>query len=533
LYGTDTGVGGTVRGNYCTLNPLKNNANNVLSNGNLTVINSASSTSLSFGTIAYPKSDKYYFEALASANAGTTAIQIGIASTNHELTNTGSKRYWYLESGGLYEDGTLLQTVSSFTAGDVIACAYNADANTVTWYKNNTQQGTAVSVSTSYDYVPLLGIFKGQWDVNFGQRPFAYTAPSGFKALCTQNLPTPTIGATTATQAGKFFNPVLYTGNGAAQTISGFGFQPDLVWFKARSVAYNNYLFDAVRGVGKTLISDNTTAESDYSSYISPFTSDGYQIATTATSFNQNGQTYVSWGWKANGSGSSNTAGSITSTVSANTTSGFSVVTWTGNGANATIGHGLGVAPKMIIHKFRSRVADWFVYNASLGANKYMVLNSTAAVDTSTAIWQNTSPTSTVFSIGDGINVGGDTIVAYCFAEVAGYSKFGSYIGNGVADGPFIYCGFRPAFVMFKNASSTGAWGMYDRLRAVTYNPQNAVLYPNYANAENIDPSYTYIDFVSNGIKIRSTGADFNYISGNTYIFMAFAENPFKTSLAR
>ena len=534
-YGTDTGVGGTVRGNYCTMNPLKNNSNNVLSNGNLTVVNSASSTSLSFGTIGYPKSDKYYFEALASANAGTTAIQIGIASTNHETTNTGSKRYWYLESGGLYEDGTLIQTVSSFTAGDVIACAYNGDANTVTWYKNNTQQGTAVSVSTSYDYVPLLGIYKGQWDVNFGQRPFAYTAPSGFKALCTQNLPTPTIGTTTATQANLYFTPTLFTGTGSSRVITT-GMQSDFIWTKSRSQANDNMFFDVVRGISRAVRSNSTGAESyDAGYYVTSFNSDGYNIGGSDGALNNNGQTYVSWTWKANGTGSTNTAGSITSTVSANTTSGFSIVTYTGTGSAATVGHGLGVAPSMIICKGRSVGGNyWQTQHSALGATKALFLNTTDAAFTNAAYWNNTAPTSTVFSLGGNTDANGNgtTYVAYCFAEIAGYSKFGSYTGNGSADGPFVFTNMRPAFLMIKRTDTAGfPWVIIDATR----NPNNALnleLYPNTSGAEG-NGGTTYIeDFLSNGFKIRQTDGTWN-ASGGTYIYMAIAQNPFKYSLAR
>jgi len=341
----------------------------------------------------------------------------------------------------------------------------------------------------------------------------------------------------TITKPNLYFDVVTYTGTGATQTISGLNFQPDFVWIKNRTNGANwHVLTDAVRGVQKEIYTNSTAAEATLTTTgVNQFNSNGFQILGNSGDYNRSGDNYVAWCWKANGTGVTNNAGSITSTVSANTTSGFSVVTYTGTGANATIGHGLGVAPSMVFVKSRSNALHWVIYATAMGSPINYLLFNTDPKGSAATVWNNTAPTSTVFSIGTDStpNTNGGTYVAYCFAEVAGYSKIGSYIGNGVADGPFIYCGFKPAFVMFKNASSTGAWGMYDRLRAVTYNPQNAVLYPNYSNAENIDPSYTYIDFVSNGIKIRSTGADFNYISGNTYIFMAFAENPFKYALAR
>jgi hypothetical protein len=556
-YGVDTGAGGTVRGNYATINPLQLISNVAVSNGNLYLQsnNNQDQFASAPSTVAV-RTGKWYAEYTAITVAGTPSWQFGVARASWSpiiLDGGGYYGRWYYTSEGysyssnsnFYTNNATVGAGATYTNGDIIGIALNLDAGSIAFYKNGVLQGTPfTSITLGVDYVFAGGAFTTPYPTptniaaffaNYGQRPFAYTAPSGFQALCTQNLPTPTIGATTATQAGKFFNAVTYTGTGSSLGVTGVGFQPDWVWVKGRSGATDHALYDAVRGVQKQLESNTTTAETTETTGLTAFGSDGFTTGALAQ-LNTSSATYVAWNWKANGSGSSNTSGSITSTVSANTTSGFSVVTYTGNGVSgATVGHGLGVAPSMIIVKNRSGVTNWPVYHASLGNTKALFLSLTNAADTD-VYWNNTTPTSSVFTItpsGTGLNGSGSTYVAYCFAEVAGYSKIGSYIGNGVADGPFIYCGFKPAFVMFKNASSSGAWGMYDRLRAVTYNPQNAVLYPNYSNAENIDPSYTYIDFVSNGIKIRSTGADFNYISGNTYIFMAFAENPFKYSLGR
>jgi hypothetical protein len=253
---------------------------------------------------------------------------------------------------------------------------------------------------------------------------------------------------------------------------------------------------------------------------------------------NTSSATYVAWNWKANGSGSSNTAGSITSTVSANTTSGFSVVTYTGTGANATIGHGLGVAPKMVIVRARSMSANWMVWQTSITGSQYLVLESTAAVGSESTVWNSTVPSSTVISVGTNgaSNFNGTTYVAYCFAEVAGYSKFGSYTGNGSADGPFAFTGMRPAYVMIKNITGTqGNWVIYDTTRS-TYNLSSAKLAANLSVAENDGGSLggdtIGIDILSNGFKIRATGNNHNN-SGEVYIFMALAQNPFKYSLAR
>jgi hypothetical protein len=349
-------------------------------------------------------------------------------------------------------------------------------------------------------------------------------------------LPTPTIGATTATQAGKYFSTVLYTGNSSSQTISTVGFQADWVWVKARSVAYSNQAQDAVRGFNNALTTNNSSAEYSGSAnygYVSNLTSSGYDVATGslgAQHINQNGVTYVAWNWKANGSGSTNTSGSITSTVSANTTSGFSVVTCTTQSSGTgTVGHGLGVAPAMIIVKQRANTSDWNVYHTSIGAGGAIRLNQTSATNVSSVYWNDTAPTSTVFTFGAGF-AGSASMVAYCFAEVAGYSKFGSYTGNGSADGTFIYTGFRPAYVLIKRTTTGGvSWVVGDSTRNPS-NVANLALFPNVDYADT--SSNNLYDLTSNGIKIRTTWGDLN-TSGETYIFAAFAEAPFKYSLAR
>ena len=335
----------------------------------------------------------------------------------------------------------------------------------------------------------------------------------------------------TITKPNLYFDVVTYTGTGATQTISGLNFQPDFVWIKSRSAATDNKLTDAVRGATKGLISNSTGAETTDSTGITAFTSSGFTLGSSSV-YNNSGATYVAWCWKANGSGSTNTSGSITSTVSANTTSGFSVLTYTGTGTTATIGHGLGVAPSMVICKARTgtSVGAWQTYHSALGATKTVFLNLTDAAYTNSLYWNNTAPTSSVFSLGgntDG-NGSGYTMVAYCFAEVAGYSKFGSYTGNGSADGPFVYCGFRPRYIMVKGSSNSSNWTVIDTARD-TYNACKSGLYPNLSAAES-DPGA--FDILSNGFKIRHTYTDSNG-SGLSYIFAAFAEFPTKFALAR
>jgi hypothetical protein len=317
------------------------------------------------------------------------------------------------------------------------------------------------------------------------------------------------------------FNTVLYTGTGSTQSITGVGFQPDLAWFKSRTNVDSHNLVDSVRGAFR-LRSNSDTNEAATSVTLD---SDGFTLGGESEN---NGGSMVAWNWKAGGTAVSNTVGDITSSVSANTDSGFSIVSYTGTGVAGTIGHGLGSTPSMYIVKKRSAVEDWEVYHKSLGATQDIRLNSTGAVFTS-ILWNNTEPTDNVFSVytGQSVNNSGSTYIAYCFAEVKGFSKFGSYTGNGSADGTFIYTGFKPAFLITKKTSATAPWDMFDDTRNVI-NPVNSRLHPNASDTE-FTNSAMNIDFVSNGFKIRTTDNELN-TSSATYIYMAFAEQPFVTS---
>ena len=329
---------------------------------------------------------------------------------------------------------------------------------------------------------------------------------------------------TTINKSTDYFNTKLYTGNGGTQAVTGVGFQPDWVWLKSRSDAYSHQLFDAVRGTTKLLTSEATDAEQTISG-VTAFGTDGFTVGSDAGS-NGNTKTYVSWNWKAGtGQGSSNTDGSINTTyTSVNTTAGFSICKWTGTGSAGTIGHGLGAVPKMIIIKDLSNTRDWFVYHASIGNNKRLKLNDNVAEGAST-VFNNTTPTSSVFSI-DGsvyVNNSGSNYIAYCFSEVTGYSKFGSYTGNGNADGTFVYTGFKPAFVLTKYATSTsGWWQILDNKRDV-YNPNSHALFTNVSDSEYNLSNY-HTDYLSNGFKLRNTQAGGN-TSGGTYIYMAFGQS--------
>jgi hypothetical protein len=307
--------------------------------------------------------------------------------------------------------------------------------------------------------------------------------------------------------------------------------QPDLVWIKRRNAAYDHDLFDAVRGAGLSLYSSSTAAEGSGEGQDS-FNTNGFTVSGNHNRVNISGGTFAAWQWNAGGSTVTNTSGSISAQVRANPTAGFSIVTYTGTGANATVGHGLGVAPSMVIVKPRSTTGNWSIWHTKLTSGAYALFFNTDAQGSYPTIWNSTIPTSTVFSIGtaSGTNVSGQTQVAYCFAAVAGYSAFGSYTGNGAADGPFVYTGFRPRFVMIKRTDTAGEnWLIWDSSRD-TYNAGGLNLFPNLSNAENNNaPDF---DFLSNGFKLRKSAAQHN-ASGGTYIYMAFAEVPFKSALGR
>jgi len=324
-----------------------------------------------------------------------------------------------------------------------------------------------------------------------------------------------------------YFNTVLYTGNGSTNAITGVGFQTDFIWNKQRNGTYSHYLFNAITGTGKFLKSDSTDSEGTNTDTVTSFDSDGFTLGSAAGN-NGSGNTMVSWNWLASNTTASNTDGSITSTVSANTTSGFSIVKWSGNGTlPSTIGHNLGVAPKMIIVKqITANTYSWLVYHQEIGNTHYLGLNTIDAKDNSVNLWNNTSPTSSVFTVNHvAANASGVDYIAYCFAEKKGFSKFGSYTGNGNADGTFVYTGFKPAFVMVKRTSDTGNWNMMDTARS----PSNIVGLTVSANSSGADDGGDFIDILSNGFKQRSTSTNRN-ASGSTYIYMAFAESPFTTS---
>jgi len=416
----------------------------------------------------------------------------------------------------------------TFTNNDIIVCDVSVSGD------NSSKSQVYLNAGQDSSFAGNLTA-QGNSDAN-GIGDFYYQVPDGYLALCASNLPEPTISPNEDTQADDYFNTVTYIGTGSTQSITGVGFQPDWVWIKRRNGVAGQILQDSSRGSTLRLRADNTDPEITTSTAVTSFDTNGFTLGTEG-GVNTNTGTYVAWNWKANGgTTSSNTDGSITSTVQANTDAGFSIVSFTGNGSNdATIGHGLGTTPAMIITKNRDDSVSWRAWHQDLTSTYVLLLNSTVA-ETAPAGQSNgyiKTVGSSTYSVyqgnvdTNGVNGSGDAMIAYCFAEIEGYSKFGSYIGNGSTDGPFVYTGFRPAWVMMKNTTTSGnSWVIQDKARS-TYNEVNAYLLANDSGAEGTGVP---LDFLSNGFKMTSASQN---DSGANFIYMAFAENPFKYANAR
>ena len=514
------GSANTPSNQHVLLNPLASNG--TVSNGaqvwTVTGVGAAPCT-----IYAPPNSGSYYAKCTITA-VGTGGLPGVVGSgfyySNPDMrypgdTATGLVSIGYfgpngnkIISGGSYAYG------STFTTADEIGIKIDTDNGEVTFYKNGTSQGAisydnTVPVTFSSGYGSLVGSSTQTWD-------FAATPPADEKTLNTANLPTPSF------QGADYFNPILYTGNGSTNAITGVGFQPDLVWIKNTSSATSHSLYDAVRGVQKQLESDNTSAETTEATGLTAFGSDGFTVGSLAQ-VNTNTNNFVGWSWLAGGAGASNTDGSITSTVSKAAADHFSIVTYTGTGAAATVGHGLGGVPDLIIVKNRGTTGNWAVQSSETSyATNVLYLNLTnASAAAALSVWNSTNPTSSVFSINSSAdtNASTNTYVAYCFKNVPGVCEIGSYTGNGSADGAFIYTGFKAAWIMIKRYNSSGAWTIFDNQRE-GYNVDNDELVANTTAAET---TTDYVDILSNGFKLRSTDADVN-ASGGGYIFMAFAD---------
>lgn len=534
-------------GNFATHNSVLNSTV-TLSEGNL----KTTQASAAFRTIVATfgvSSGKWYWEV---QNTGNDWQFIGIvpdtwANMTLHVGQTADS-YGYYSTSFKYNNNTPASYGSTYGAGDIIGVALDMDAGTITFYKNNVSQGQAYS-GISGTYLPAESFWTSDSIANFGQDSsfagtktpqgntddngqgdFYYAPPSAFLCLKTSSLPT-----TTITAPDEHFNTLLWTGDGVDdRAITAVGFRPGWVWLKTRSIADNHVLNDAVRGGNRQLFSNTTDQEFTATTLLKTFDSDGFTLGTDSA-VNGSGRTFVAWNWLAGNGTVSNTDGSITSTVSANTDAGFSVVSYTASSSASTIGHGLGTAPAMIIQKNRDASSSWGVYHQSVGATKFLSLNSTAAASTSSIPWNDTSPTSDVFSIGTGYT-NGNKYIAYCFAEVEGYSKIGSYTGNGSANGTFVHCGFRPAWVLIKSTGSGTYWLIMDNTRDID-NVVTQKLSPTTDAAENDTSTMgtntqNLVDFFSNGFKLRTNNGNTN-TSAQTYIFYAVAEAPFKSANAR
>ena len=571
--------------NYGTLNSLTgvNSGSSVVTeaNGNLEATMTANYVG-TFGTLG-ANSGKYYFEYsyAADANYNDGRLNGGVV-----CVETSDHGYFRIDGGSFYfpdrttegnymilhknGSGQLSNTgtgriayntslsSASATGGpesgpDIYMVALDLDNNNIYWGKNGTWYGSGGTSGSAYtDATPagILSTHQGKYfapafwfngatsgtttvlncgqDATFGGRysspagDFYYNPPTGFSKLSTANLPDPTIADPSA-----HFDTLIYSGDGTAnRSVTGLNFDPDFVWLKRRDSAEQNLLFDNVRGDTLKISSNSTSAEFDANADFKGFTTGGFIVNAPASVYvtNDSGSTQVAWQWKANGSGSSNTDGTVSSTVSANVTAGFSIAKWTHTTAsNYTVGHGLGAVPKMIWVKTTDQGTNWDVYHSDITVGNRLILNSTSGQ--TTGYWGANSWTSSTFSIGTARDTNGSTMIAYCFAEVENFSSFGIYTGNGSTDGPFVYTnGFAPAFVMTKRTNAAGDWKMWDNKRG-PYNVNGLTLAANSSGAESSGVAQ-HIDFLSNGFKIRGNDTETNG-SGSTYIFMAFAEHPF------
>jgi len=543
--------------NWCTMNPLDTilgNDNVSLSEGNLSV--SIDIDDEVRGTIGIPTTGKWYWEYLKQ---DTITVMIGVADQASQVKAYGSDRSVVYNSyaGNVYNFAPTASYGVSYTDGDVVGIAINMDDGEITFYKNNASQGTLTMGGTAAQrsrLIPTNVTGSGQADgtFNFGQDSsfagaetaqgnqdsngigdFYYEPPTDYLALCSSNLASPEIALPT-----DHFNTLLWDGDdGSSRTVSGVGFQPDLFWLKSRGIASSQRLQDSVRGDNGTrmyVLNSNSTAIESTDTSILSLTSDGFTTDDNAGAGggNNSGENYVGWFWKAGGTAASNTDGSITSSVSANTTAGFSIVSYTSPGTDSdeTVGHGLSQRPDMVIIKNLDSTYNWDVWTPALQSGYDLRLNTTD--DETSGRWSTTIPTASLVTLLDTYEVAGtDDYIAYCFHSVEGYSKVGSYEGNGVVDGTFIYTGMKPSYLLIKTTNLTGhSWYIWDDKRD-TINPNDKVLYPNNNTDEQTSTDYS-IDFLSNGFKIRNASNLDNNSSG-TYLYLAFAESPFKYSNAR
>lgn len=495
---------GTVRGDFCTLQRLDTNGGSSIANGNLD-INNAQGQRGSF----YVNSGKWAYEVtLRTAISGSCHIGWSEANQHQDPATSNPSGVFYTGTTGnkLVNSTSSTAYGASFTNGDTVRCEIDFDNNQVEYFKNGTSQGVIswTKVAGKF-YSPHIYAYVCDVSLNFGQRPFANTPTSGFKALCTANLPTPSI-----LTPSKHFATTLYTGTAATLGVTGVGFQPDLAWIKSRSAATNHNLFDSTRGVQKGLQTSSTAAEYSDAATLTSFDADGFSLGADGSSrgVNANAATYVSWCWKKG------------------VTPGFDIVSDQGTGSAHSINHSLGVAPHFIVRKNRDTAGlNWLVYHRSLGGTKNLKLNTTEAQDTNVVFWNNTDPNGSTFTVGTNgaVNENTKNFITYLWVSVDGFSLFSSYTGNGSSDGPMVPCGFRPELVIIKRVDASYTWVIHDAAR-VPFNVNNKQVYPPYTSAEQTGGD---IDILACGFKVRVAELEVN-TSGGTYIFMAWAKNPFK-----
>ena len=576
-------------GNFCTLNPLAQPNSGTYSEGNLLFTHTTNDWRTSSGTLAV-SSGKWYWEAYQYESLSGNGFPVGIydisggklvsnqaSSYPGRTTSTYGLGYAVYSNSGSYASKYTNQSetntsLSIGVSGDVWQCALDLDNNKLWFGKNNTWDNSAnpalgtnqsYAIDSGKEYVPVTCSYNDSGSENFPQNfgqdstfsgrisaggnadgngfgDFKYAPPSGFLALCSANLP---ISAdidpaqTSDDIPTKQFGILTWTGNGATgRAITGLGFQPDFIWFKDRTQAFSHRLYDTSRGIasngGKRLFSNNSNAETDQTSGqdISAVGADGITLgASDANYTNYNTDANVAWCWRAaGGTTATNNDGSITSSVQANTKSGFSIITWTASGSNGSIGHGLSAKPDFHIIKKRNSSSGWIVYHTSLGATKFLRLDETGSASSNQYLYNNTEPTSTVINLGDngGTNhPSGDTYICYAWHSVKGFSSFGSFEGNSNADGPFIYTGFRPRLVFCKAADATENWQVRDTARS-TFNANSQVrIYWNSSSAEGSASTASPIDFLSNGFKVRGSNTEIN---SNTIVYGAWGDVPAK-----
>ena len=526
--------------NFCTLNPLDSALPALLEGNTNTGTAGANSWKMARSTFELT-TGKWYWEMKWTGNTvnSTNGYQMGLKTPTSTLTaaaeQAGSFAFQgveiFLTAGSV---NTVTISPGSATTGqnDIIMFAYDADAGKM-WIGVNgtwTSSGNpAAGSNNQWASIPTTGVspFAGIYgsnisiDSNFGQKTFAYTPPSGFKSLSTKNLPEPAIALPSAQ-----FNTVVWTGNSTDNRVIPVGFAADLTWFKQRTGTNWHGLLDTVRGNSSpnVLHSNSTNAAGDWTYIFKGHTSTGFTVGTDAA-VNANSNTYVAWNWKANGAGSTDTSGDIDAVVSANQAAGFSIITWTGDGGgHTTVPHGLGVAPEIIFEKYRNGTSHWYIWVTAIdGTNDYLLLNTTAAAGDAGA---SGTPTSQFFS-----NWGSSaTNVAYAFVSIPGFSKIGVYTGNGNADGPFVNTGFKPAWVMIKRTDAVSSWSIYDSKRSIS-NVSDNLVWADLASAEGTSTQYS-VDILSNGFKLRDGNSNSQNINNGVFLYMAFAESPFKTATA-